>query len=110
MSFPLPFSPCSSATVGKTVKITGSNAPASVSGTLLGTGTSVLVVNAGSVLAFVRISAQATPVATAADIPVLPGAVLIVGNPVSDLTAPNAAVLSSTTTACDVYFTLGAGQ
>lgn len=110
MPFPIPFSPCSGATVGSTVKITGNNTPTSVSGTLLGTGSSILLVNAGSVLAFARISTQTTPAATAADIPLLPGVTMIVGNPKSDMTAPNAAVLSSTTTSCDVYFTMGFGQ
>lgn len=109
----LPFAPLlASATVGATVKVVANNTPTSVAGTLVNTATrqasSVRVYNAGTVLVFVRVSGEAAPTATAADIPLGAGQSIIVQNPVAAGTA-GLAVLSSTTTACDVYFTPGEG-
>jgi len=113
MSYGLPFAALqASATAGATVKVTGNATPTSVPGTLVLTATkqanNIRVYNAGTVLAYVRLSGEATPAATAADIPVAAGTAVIVENPVQQGTV-GLAVLSSATTAADVYFTPGEG-
>jgi hypothetical protein len=123
MATNLPFTPLqASATVGKTVKLT-TNGAASVAGTLDCTGfwaNSILVTNGGTsaaggdpgtgVVAFVRMSPepQASIVATAADVPILPGQSRIFQNPVAQ-GKTGLAVLSSGTTNVDVLFTPGEG-
>lgn len=109
----VPFTPLqASSTAGKSVKVTGNATPSSVAGTLTLTpqlqANNILVTNAGSVLVFVRVSAEATPTATNADIPLAAGQSRIIQNPVQQGTV-GLAVLSSTTTAADVYFTPGEG-
>lgn len=110
-----------SATAGKTVKLT-TNGSTSVAGTLVCSATLegpyILVTSGGTnaaggdpgtgVLAFVRISAEATPTATAADYPLLPGQTAILQNPVPNGTA-GIAVLSTGTTNVDIFFTPIAG-
>ena len=69
MAIGLPFTPLqASATAGKTVKVTGNATPTSVSGSLVLTSTlqanNIRIYNAGTVLAFVRLSGEATPTAT----------------------------------------------
>ena len=108
-----PFAPLqASATVGATVKVTANDTPTSVSGSLVNTAArqanTIRVCNAGTVLVFVRVSAESVPTATASDIPIPAGESLLIQNPVGAGTAGLAA-LSSTTTACDVYFTPGEG-
>lgn len=112
MAAQVPFQACSGTTTGKTVKVTANATPSSVSGSLDCTNlvaNSVLVTNAGSVLVFVRMSNEATPTATAADIPMLGNSSRMFTNPVPFGTL-GLAVISSTTTAADVYFTPGAGN
>lgn len=98
----LPFSP----SPGGTTKITANATPSSVSGSLTNAsaGNRVRICNAGTVLGFARLGATA-PTATAADLPVLAASCIIVE------LGPNtfAAVISSTTTADDFYFTIGEG-
>lgn len=111
MSGILPFQPNTGATVGKTVKVTANNTPTSVSGSVDSTGSwapSILVANTGSVIVFVRMSSEATPVATAADVPVASGTVRIFTNPVP-AGKLGVAVLSSTASTNDMYFTPGNG-
>jgi hypothetical protein len=113
MSYGLPFAALqASATLGKTVKVTANATPTSVPGSLALTAilqaNNIRVYNAGTVLIYARLSVETTPSATAADIPVAAGAAVIVQNPVQQGTV-GLAVLSSTTTACDVYFTPGEG-
>jgi hypothetical protein len=107
------FSPQTGATAGKTVKVTANNTPTSVAGTVDSTGLEGAVLriyNAGTVLVFVRSSseAQASIAATAADIPLAAGASILIQNP-QPAGKTGVAVLSSTTTSCDVYFTPGVG-
>jgi len=107
MATTLPFTPTTGPTTGTTVKVTANSTPTSVSGSLDCTAkpaNNILVVNTGTVLVFVRMSGEATPAATAADIPLAAGAARVFMNPVTNGKA-GLAVLSSTTTACDVYFT-----
>lgn len=103
MSFPLPFSP----TNGSTTKITANNTPSSVNHDLVapGAATRISVLNNGTVPVFVHLSATTGPTATAGDFPMKAGERLTLDG--NGITA--AAVLSSTTTACDVYFTWGEG-
>jgi hypothetical protein len=114
MAIGLPFTPLQAAngTAGLTVKVTANATPTSVSGSLALTSVlnanNIRVYNSGTKLVFVRVSAEATPSAAATDIPLGPGEVRIVQSPVSNGTVGLAA-LSSTTTACDVYFTPGEG-
>lgn len=104
-----PFQPSSTATTGKTVKVTANNTPTSVPGTVPSTAAfSLLVANTGTVIVFVRMSAEATPVATAADVPVAAGTVRVFSNPVPTGTL-GVAVLSSTASTNDIYFTPGNG-
>jgi hypothetical protein len=116
MAFGLPFTPTSQPTVGNTVKLT-TNGATSVAGTIdcrSQPANTVLVTNGGTpaaggdpgtgVVVFVRMSAEATPVATSADVPVLPGTSRIFANPVVNGIS-GIAVVSSGTTNCDVYFT-----
>lgn len=64
--------------------------------------------NLGAGIVFVRMSGEAVPVATAADLPVAAGAVRVFANPL-----PNGllgvAVLSATAATNDVYFSPGIG-
>lgn len=113
MAFGQPFSPLqASATVGASVKVTGNATPTSVPGSLSLSNSRpanvIRIFNAGTVLVFVRVSAEATPVATNADIPLGAGGSITIQNPVTNGVA-GLAVLSSTTTAADVYFTPGEG-
>lgn len=105
------------ATTGKTVKLT-TNGATSVPGSLTLTATiqapAILVTNGGTnaaggdpgtgVLAFVRISKEATPTAASTDLPLLPGQSIIVQNPVSNGVV-GLAVVSSGTTNVDIFFT-----
>ena len=113
MSLPIPFSPCSTATAGQTVKVAANATPTSVAGSIAAAvsqnAASIAVTNTGSVLVFVRLSAEAAPTATAADVPMLPGSKEVFSNPNPEGIIGLAA-LSSTTTAADVYFTPGQGQ
>jgi hypothetical protein len=113
-NFPI-FSPVqASSTAGAGVKVTANNTPTSVASSITLTApieaNAILITNAGTnsggtgVTVFARISAEATPTATNADIPVGVGQSVIVQNPVPTGRL-GIAVLSSTTTANDVYFT-----
>lgn len=107
------FSPSTGATAGKTVKVTTAATVASVNGTLTCTNllaSAILVTNASTTLAFVRVSTEATPVATAADVPVLGGTSRVFANPLG-IPSGNVglAVLNGTAAAVDVYFTPGIG-
>lgn len=108
-----PFSPSvASATTGATVKVTANNTPTSVSGTISAaisaSCNAIWVVNAGSVVVFVRISAEATPTATAADFPLPSGTGRTLMNP-NIGGAIGLAVLSSTASTNDIYFAPGSG-
>lgn len=104
----LPFSPTTAATAGKTIKVTGNNNPTSVAGTLTTTAAVIRVFNSGAATVFVRISAEATPTAAATDVPVGPGRSITMQNP-AIAGAAGLAVLSSTATTNDVFFTPGEG-
>lgn len=104
----LPFSPTTAATQGNTVKVTGNNNPTSVSGTLTTTATTIRVFNSGAATVFVRCTAEAAPTATAKDIPLGPGRSIELANP-AIAGATGLAVLSSTASTNDVYFTPGEG-
>lgn len=111
MSMPLPFCPASTATLGKTVKVASGTGQASVPSTIpaASSAQAIVVTNAGAVLTFVRISAEAVPVCTAADYPMLPGSQIVLSNPATGAIV-GIAVLSSTATSSDIYFTPGEGQ
>lgn len=105
------FQASAGAAAGKTVKVTTAASVVSVPATLTCTqvlATSILVTNTGAGLVFVRMSAEATPVATAADVPVLAGSSRIFTNPVP-LGLLGVAVIPATAAANDVYFTPGTG-
>lgn len=104
----LPFSPLNGATAGKTVVVAANATPTSVAGTITANASNILVTNGGSVLAFVRVSAEATPTATSADIPVPPNTSILIENP-NQPGATGLAAISSATTAVNVYFTPGEG-
>lgn len=113
MSIGLPFSPVqASTTAGAGVKVTANNTPTSVAGTLTGTSVkpmdNIVIANFGTVGIFARVSAETTPTATLADIPIPSGMAVVVQNPVPT-GACGLAVLSSTTTAVDVFFCPGIG-
>ena len=111
MSTNLPFSPITGATAGKTVKVTGNATPTSVAGTVDCTSNpanNIRVYNDGTVLVFVRATAEATPAATNADIPLATKASIVIANPVAN-GKTGVAVLSSTASSNDVYFTPGEG-
>lgn len=108
-----PFSPLqASATAGASVKVTANNTPTSVAGTLTNTSgknaNNIRISNFGTVGVFARVSAEATPTATNADIPIPAASSVVVQNPVP-AGACGLAVLSSTATACDVFFCPGEG-
>lgn len=106
MATNLPFSPVTGATTGKTVKVTGNATPTSVSGTVDCTNnpaSNIRILNAGTVSGFVRASTEPTPTATNKDIPIAGGQALSIANP-NPTGKTGVAVLSSTTTAIDVYF------
>jgi len=95
---------------GKTIPVAPSAANTSGSGTLDSTNTyapHVLVTNPNAFTLFVRMSPEATPTATATDIPMLPTSVRLFAN-----AEPNSklglAVIASVTTAI-VYFSPGQG-
>lgn len=122
MAIVLPFAPLqASASAGKTVKVTtngGTSVPSTLTCDTNRRGSSIRITNAGTsaaggapgtgVVAFVRLSAEATPVATAADIPVAPGQTIVLPNPVPEGVC-GIAVLSTGTTNVDLYFTPGEG-
>lgn len=111
MATNLPFSPSTSATVGKTVKVTGNASPSSVAGTVDCTSApanNIRIYNDGSVLVFVRATTEATPTATNADIPVASKASITIANPAAN-GKTGVAVLSSTASSNDVYFSPGEG-
>lgn len=106
MATNLPFSPVTGATTGKTVKVTGNATPTSVAGIVDCTSnpaTNIRILNAGTVLVFVRATTEATPTATNADIPIASGQTITIANPARDGKA-GVAVLSSTASSNDVYF------
>lgn len=106
-----PFAPSAGSTVGNTVKVTANATPTSVNAQADWTkvmSNQILITNNGTVLVFVRVSGEAAPTATAADLPVRAGESRVIENPVPN-SVVGLAVLSSTTTACDVYFTPGLG-
>lgn len=111
MPSPQPFAPNCGSTQGKTVKVTANNTPTSVPGSIdcsAAPAPHLLVNNNGTVLVFVRMSPEATPVATAADVPLRAGESRVFTNP-KPFGVTGLAVLSSTTTTCDVYFSPGDG-
>lgn len=121
MTIGFPFTPSqASSTAGRTTKLT-TNGTTSVPGSIDCTtinATNIRIYNGGTnaaggdpgtgVVAFVRLSGEATPQATSADIPLGPGQAIVVPNP-----TPNAklgiAVVSSGTTNVDIFFTPGEG-
>ena len=77
---------------------------------LPGFGNAVIVSNPGASLVFVRLSPESVPVATAADIPILPAQKLLLSNPVPNGPLGVAAIpAASLGTAQSVYFTGGEG-
>lgn len=101
----------SGAAAGKTITIQTSAAGSSIAGVLDSTNTyapHVLIANAGASWVWCRISGEATPTATQADIPLAPNTVRLFTNPV-----PNGkcgiAVVISVSTSQFVYFTPGQG-
>lgn len=120
MTIGIPFTPTTGATAGNTVKLT-TNGATSVAGTLNCTtnqANCILITNGGTnaaggdpgtgVVAFVRVTREATPTATAADLPILPGQTRVIANPNSQGIS-GLAVLSSGTTNVDIFFTPGEG-
>ncbi len=106
-----PFQPNNGATAGKTIKVAANSSPTSVPSSVdnrVQPAPSIQVANTGTVLVFVRMSSEATPVATAADMPVGAGITRTFTNPVP-YGLLGIAALSSAATACDVYFTPGNG-
>lgn len=105
------FTPTTGATVGNTVKVTANNTPTSVAGTIAktATGNTIRVFNNGTIPIYVRISIEATPTATNADVLMAAGAVETFASPGGSGAAVGLAVLSTTVTSGDVYFTPGYG-
>src|SRR5215470_8055717 len=107
-----------SATVGATVKLTtvsATNVTGSITINSPKQANAIMVTNGGTgaaggdpgtgTLVFVRVSAEAAPTATSADVPVLPGRYVMVENPVQPNGVVGLAVKGSGTTANDIYFT-----
>ena len=96
-----------SPTNGSTTKITANATPTSVAANLAtaGAATKLRVCNNGTVAVFIHPSVTASPTATTSDMPLLSASCLVIDGNL--MTA--AAVLSSTTTAVDTYWTWGAG-
>lgn len=105
------------ATTGASIKVTSvtaSNVRSSITINAPEEANAILVTNAGTNAAggdpgtgttvFVRISAEAAPTATSADVPVLPGSSVIVANPVPQGVV-GIAIKGSGTTANDLFFT-----
>jgi hypothetical protein len=113
MAATLPFEPnIVTAVVGKTVAIATGATNTSVSGTVDSTGgfaPSILVTNQGPNLAWVRMSAETTPTATGTDTPMLGNSVKLFGNPVPTGKLGVAVIVSVTTSANTVFFTIGQG-
>lgn len=111
MATVLAFSPMTAPTVGLGVKVTANATPSSVSGSISAANSNasnILVTNNGTAMVFVRLSGEASPTATAADLPVLPNSQIVTPNPCQG-SKVGIGVLSSTTTACDMYFYAGEG-
>lgn len=109
-----PFSPTgASSTVGGTTKVSANATPTSVAGTITAAiskgAQTIIVTNTASVMVFVRLSAEASPTATAADYPMLAGTQVDFANPNPEGVI-GLAVLSSTTVGGDVFFTPGQGE
>lgn len=110
-----PFSPLqASATAGAGIKLTtvsASNVTGSITINSPQEANSLLITNGGASgagtgqLVFVRVSAEATPTATSADIPVAPGRSVIVQNPVQPNGTIGVAVKASASGSNDVYIT-----
>lgn len=105
------FTPTTAATAGLTVKITATQAAGGVAGTIAATstGNTIRVMNNGTVAVFVRMTNEATPAATAADVPIAAGASEVFASPGGSGVAVGLAALSSTNSSNDVYFTPGYG-
>jgi len=111
MATSLPFTPTTGATTGKTVTISTGADTNSVASTITNTGApanNILVTNGNSVLVFVRITTEAAPTATTADVPLPAGASRVFMNPATNGVTGIAAVNVSGT-AGKVYFTPGEG-
>ena len=99
------------ATAGKTITIQTSAAGSSIAGVLDTTNIPaphVLISNAGANWVWCRMSAEATPTASQADIPLAPNSVRLFTNPVSG-GKTGIAVVISVSTSQFVYFTPGNG-
>ncbi len=107
MSIGLPVSPIqASGTAGATVTISTGADTTSVPGTVVNTthsASNIRVTNANTVLVFVRVTGEAVPVATTADVPLAAGASIVLQNPTPYGTTGIAAVNVSGT-AGKVYF------
>lgn len=99
------------ASPGQTVVIVTGSSGASISGAIVSSGESpsILVTNLGPNIAWVRMSAEATPVATQTDTPMLGNTVRLFSTPVPIGTTGLAVTVSVTTSPNSVYFTLGEG-
>jgi hypothetical protein len=118
MAAPTIFQPVqASSTAGATVKVTtvsAANVRSSITITAPIEANAIMVTNGGTgaaagdpgtgTLVFVRVSAEALPTATAADVPLLPGQTVTVQNPVPSGVV-GIAVKASGTTVNDIYFT-----
>jgi hypothetical protein len=114
----LPMTPVqASATAGLTTKLTtngSTSVPGSITFTSAIQASRILVCNGGTnaaggdpgtgVVAFVRMSKEATPTAAATDVPVMPGQCIVLMNPVP-AGKLGIAVVSSGTTNDDILFT-----
>jgi hypothetical protein len=110
MPSPQPFQPLTGSTTGLTIAVQGS--AASNPGTLDNTGrfaTTIMVVNniAAGTPVWIRMSAEATPVATSSDILIPPQVPVIFANPVPGGKLGLAVIANATGNS--VYFTPGNG-
>ena len=107
-----PFQAASGATVGKTVSLPTGATNTSVATTVNSTGgfnPCMLITNQGPNLAWVRMSTEASPTATAADIPMLGNTVRLFANPNPNGVTGVAVIVSVTTSANTLWFTPGQG-
>ena len=106
-----PFEANSSATAGKTVTLltAASNTSTSVVVSITAQTPSVLLTNFGPNFAWVRMSGEASPSATSADIPMLGNTSRLFANPVGLGNLGVAVIVSVTTSPNILYITPGQG-
>lgn len=112
MSAFMPFAVVTASVSGRTVVITPGPIGTSATGSLDSTNgytPTLMIVNGGTTMAWVRISQETTPAATVNDIPLPASSVRLFANPAATGRLGIAVVATVTTTLANVYFVPGEG-